>query len=828
MPDALHALPETEKAAAAEALTHFLISLQTPDATPPSGMNAAAMEAGRQLYHEIGCVMCHAPVDLPAGKASDPTAAEALAQLKATSVPLGDLARKFSVPGLAEFLRDPLKARPAGRMPAMKLSTSEAESVAMWLVRAQTADGPPQQIAGLKYEYYEKELPELPEFDRLKPDAVGIAAQISLAPAKQKNGYALRFIGTLTAPTEGEYTFFTESDDGSRLFIDGQQIVDNGGTHPKQTREGKIRLKAGPHAVTVTYFDSGGDTALEVMWQGPGLAKATIPPGALTHDGQPMLPLGHAPFSVDTAKAARGKELFAQFNCASCHAGTDVPGKKARALVALKARQPAGCISPVAKAGVPRFELTDRQRIVIQAALGNQEVLAVALEPEQQIRRTLTVLNCYSCHSRDRRGGADGLRRDYFTSVGEVDLGDEGRIPPHLHGVGAKLRPEWIKSVLTEGGAVRPYMATRMPQFGEKNVEHLPALFDEADARPEAAPQPDVFAPGVAADSNKFGRKLIGVGGLSCIACHNFAGNKSLGIPAVDLATTGQRLKWDWFRRYLLDPQALRPGTRMPAFWPGGVAPNKEIAGGDAERQIFSIWGYLARKNFTDLPAGLVQGKQELVPTNEAVIYRNFIEGGGPRAIGVGYPEKANLCFDANEVRLALIWQGAFIDAAKHRNGRGQGYEKPLGTNVVQAPPGAPFAMLDSESAPWPDKVGKDAGYQFRGYRLDDRQRPTFRYTFAGIEVEDFSEAISGPDETSLRRTLTLRATSPVTNLYFRAAVAGKIESEADGTFLVGETLKLKFPGAKAVVRRIGDQSELLVPVAIANGEGTLTEEISW
>src|SRR5207244_5253844 len=112
-------------------------------------------------------------------------------------------------------------------------------------------------------------------------------------------------------------------------------------------------------------------------------------------------------------------------------------------------------------------------------------------------------------------------------------------IPPHLNGVGAKLRPEWIKSVLTEGATVRPYMATRMPQFGELNVRHLVDAFEKADARPGAAPQPDVFAPGVASDSNKVGRVLIGTTGLSCVQCHMFAGNKSLGVPALDLATAG-------------------------------------------------------------------------------------------------------------------------------------------------------------------------------------------------------------------------------------------------------------------------------------------------
>jgi cytochrome c2 len=536
--------------------------------------------------------------------------------------------------------------------------------------------------------------------------------------------------------------------------------------------------------------------------------------------------VGDAEFAVDAAKAARGKELFASLNCAACHQ-IDAPGKKARPLAELKGRQPAGCLNVKPKEGVPHFELTDRQRVVILAQLGAQGGLGEALTPEQQIVRTMTALNCFACHSRDRRGGSEGLRREYFTTVGEVDLGDEGRIPPQLNGLGAKLRPEWIKTVLTEGGAVRPYMATRMPQFGERNVGHLPDLFEKADARPDAQPQPDVFAPGVAADANKFGRKLVGVGGLTCIACHNFAGNKSLGVPALDLSTAGQRLKWDWFRRYLLDPQSLRPGTRMPAFWPEGVATNKAVLGGDTEKQISAIWGYLARKNFTDLPPGLIQGKQELVADTEAIIYRNFIEGAGSRAIGVGYPEKANLAFDANDMRLALIWQGAFIDAAKHRTGRGQGYEKPLGSNVVQGPPGASLAILDSESAEWPKESGKSAGWQFHGYTLDSKQRPAFRYSWRDFAIEDFAVPVPTDTDPDLKRTITIHAATPADRLFFRAAVADKIE-EKDGVFLVGEKLKLKFPGAKPLVRQSGGKFELLVPVAFTGQDAKIVEEISW
>ncbi len=833
MPDSLHGLDAAKKSEVAEALTHYLVSLQKPDASRQAGASGAVIAAGKALYHTVGCVQCHAPDELPASAANNPNAKTELEQLQQTSVPLGPLAAKYPVNELAAFLKDPLNARPSGRMPSLKLNDAEARAIAKYLVREQTPAGEAVKLGGLQYEYYEENLPELPEFDRLEAKTAGNVDTFTSKVAERKGNFALRFRGTLSAAKEGEYRFWTRSDDGSRLFIDGQQIVENGGIHPAQDRDGKVKLTAGDHAIEVVYFDGGGQTEFKVSWQPPGGKREEIPADVLSHEGQPMMPLGSGPFVVDATKAAQGANHYISMQCAQCHgdlpatATIDALTPTGKPLAQLRARQPSGCLATKPSANAPQFEINDRQRVVLLATLQNQALLAEPLEPGAQIKRTMTTLNCYACHQRDRRGGAEGLHREYFASAGEVDLGDEGRIPPHLNHAGAKLQPDWIKQVLVEGAAVRPYMATRMPQFGADNVGHLPALFEKADAKAEAQPAPDVWAQGMAGDANKFGRKLLGTTGMSCIACHNLGGNQSLGVPALDLGTVGPRLKWDWFRRYLLDPQELRPGTRMPSFWPAGVSVNKDVLAGDTEKQILSIWAYLARKNFTDLPPGLVRGKQEILAQGEAVMYRNFIDGGGPRAIGVGYPEKANLAFDAEGMRLALIWQGSFIDAARHRTGRGQGFEKPLGTNVLQGPAGPAFAILESDSAPWPKDTGKVAGYQFHGYRLDAQRRPAFRYSFHEVQIEDYPIAIGADPDVSFQRTITLRSEKPADRLYFRAAVADKI-TEKDGAFLIGETLRLKFPGAKPILRNSEGKTELLVPITFAGKDAKFVEEITW
>jgi hypothetical protein len=219
------------------------------------------------------------------------------------------------------------------------------------------------------------------------------------------------------------------------------------------------------------------------------------------------------------------------------------------------------------------------------------------------------------------------------------------------------------------------------------------------------------------------------------------------------------------------------------------------------------------------------------MPAKSAIIYRNFIDGAGARAIGVGYPEKVSLAFDANDLRLALLWQGAFMDAARHWTDRGVGYEQPLGDNVLKLPAGVPFAVLADEKAAWPTAPAKEQGFRFRGYRLSEDDRPTFLYQFTGVEVEDLPQAVAGKDAQqggSFRRTFHLKAGQTVDRLYYRAAVGKKIASAGDGWYRVDSWTTRVEGGGKPIVRESAGQMELLVPVPFPGGQAQLTQQYVW
>jgi hypothetical protein len=435
----------------------------------------------------------------------------------------------------------------------------------------------------------------------------------------------------------------------------------------------------------------------------------------------------------------------------------------------------------------------------------------------------MKTFNCYACHERDKLGGPEEGLNKHFTTT-QPEMGDEGRIPPPLDGVGAKLNQAYFKTLFDKGAHDRTYMNTRMPRFGDSSVGHLAGLWDKLDPIEPVAKIDFSEPPGrIRAQA----RTLLGNQNLSCVKCHTFNGNKAEGIQAMDLVTMTSRLKRDWFHRYLVNPIAFRPGTRMPAAWPNGQSFFPELLGGKMESQIEGIWLYLLDGTKAQTPPGVLKASIPLVAEKEAVIYRNFIQGAGPRAIGVGYPEKINLAFDANDLRIAMIWQGSFIDAKRHWTDRGTGFEPPAGDNILSLAEGISFAALPGPTDAWPALKARDAtGYQFRGYRLSRDQRPTFLYTAAGIQVEDTPGA--GSQNGALKRTFILTTEKAIDNLYYRAAVGNKIVETGKGEFKLDSGAKIKIEGLTAKLREVGGKQEVLVPITFTNGQAKFSQEYIW
>jgi mono/diheme cytochrome c family protein len=529
----------------------------------------------------------------------------------------------------------------------------------------------------------------------------------------------------------------------------------------------------------------------------------------------------------DAERIAAGRAEFAARGCAHCHALADPLRAAAPSPKPLATLDPTrGCLGEAAGSW-PRYALTAEQRTDLAAALRDH---AAPRTDEQRLQQMLVSNHCTACHQRDGLAGIADDRQRFFTSR-DASLGEDGRLPPTLTLVGAKLQRGWLRDAIAHGQMARPYLRTRMPAFGPDLAERLTGLLANTDTLPPVAiaplPEDDKQRRAV----TDLGRTLVGDKGMNCITCHTFAGDQVGTMGAIDLVdSTGQRLRPEWFAHFLREPFRFRPGTLMPRFFVDGTSVRPELADGDAARQIDAMWHYLAEGRNVGKPSGMRHPPIELVVDREAVLLRRSAQHTGKRAISVGLPHAVNLTFDAERLAMNQIWWGRFVDAAPVWTSQGSGQVHLLGKPRHALPNGPAFAILAGRDDAWPAADRRELGHRFLGYDLDAMQRPTFRYTCGPVEIADAPieqpvelPAGAGAEARSrLRRTWTFRS-DQATTLQFRAALDARIDDLGDGLVQVGASLRLRLPPASFRILPAGEQRELRVEIVVPPTGATLS-----
>lgn len=160
---------------------------------------------------------------------------------------------------------------------------------------------------GLKVAYFDStpQNASVEAMEEMTSAADGVAEQIGLnVPlTTKKDDYALQFSGIVNVPTDGDWKLRLTSDDGSRLYLDGELLIDNDGNHGMVEKVGEIPLSAGPHSLLVNYFNSQGGQGLRVEWEGPGVERGPIDSAYLTHGGSLPVPRPPIPTFESTVKA---------------------------------------------------------------------------------------------------------------------------------------------------------------------------------------------------------------------------------------------------------------------------------------------------------------------------------------------------------------------------------------------------------------------------------------------------------------------------------------------------------------------------------------------
>jgi hypothetical protein len=270
-----------------------------------------------------------------------------------------------------------------------------------------------------------------------------------------------------------------------------------------------------------------------------------------------------------------------------------------------------------------------------------------------------------------------------------------------------------------------------------------------------------------------------------------------------------------------------------------------DIEKGDMHRQIDAIWAYLGAGTKVAAPSGLVvTGSRLLIPGDEPIVFRTFLDGVSAHAILVGFKEGTHVAFDANRVRSVVAWTGDFIGTEAAWEGRGGMYAKIPSPDQVLFPSGPPLAVLPSLTEHWPDDVPKakmgtnraPEGWRFLGYRYDDKRMATFLYRAGAVHVEESPSSDFRQFGGCLIRRYRFSSGEEVNNLYFRVA-AGKKVREKDGVFTLDDRLTYRIkaaPESKPQLRTVNGQEELIVPIVFGppasdkEREAKLELELTW
>jgi hypothetical protein len=189
--------------------------------------------------------------------------------------------------------------------------------------------GQGKDLAELRYRYYRGAWQKLPDFAALTPESEAPLPRnfFSLTPRTANETFGFVFQGRLLVPTAGKYTFYLDSDDGSRLTVAGREVLLHDGIHGTgKEKVATLELPAGALPIQLEYFQNIFGLGLRVAWSGPGFKRRLLS----STDSEAFAPVDFTQFIKSRGAEVLGKEHYAAYQRLKKH------------FEALKKEQPAG------------------------------------------------------------------------------------------------------------------------------------------------------------------------------------------------------------------------------------------------------------------------------------------------------------------------------------------------------------------------------------------------------------------------------------------------------------------------------------------------------
>lgn len=297
--------------------------------------------------------------------------------------------------------------------------------------------------------------------------------------------------------------------------------------------------------------------------------------------------------------AARGALLAESLDCGSCHPG--LPGSRAQGpsleSIFEKNWEQAGCVSLEEKRPhLPKMNYLEGER---ESLLRFAEQGASSLKqdhPAEFAARQISSKNCAACHALDEI--ASGLHAHHSSTAHWISDSptlknrmDQSR--PSLTFMGEMLYSSYIQDVLNGSAQprARPWLGMRMPVF---STYAAPLATGMANLHGFAASEPEKFTPDPALV--KIGRELIGEDGFGCTTCHGWddqSATAAFEVGAVDFSLSPDRIRKEFYHRWMDHPASITPSTKMPKYSEGNRSKRFDILEGDAHKQYEAIWHWM-------------------------------------------------------------------------------------------------------------------------------------------------------------------------------------------------------------------------------------------
>jgi len=308
------------------------------------------------------------------------------------------------------------------------------------------------------------------------------------------------------------------------------------------------------------------------------------------------------PSDFPKGDATKGMAIASELNCGSCHAGTGAMNVTLANTDAIFAKDWAatGCVSPHPGPKAPKLALTDDDRAALVAFSKKGTAPLTRNVPAEYAASKLESLRCTSCHGMD--GHPSKLDTTHVESKslvahvkGENEKLDQSR--PHLTYIGEMLHASFIEGMIngtptSTGIRPRPWLDMRMPAFHSYSsglASGLARIHGVEPGKPEA--------PQVDAALAEIGKKIASNDGFGCTTCHGVGTMKptaAFEVEGINFALAHERLRKEWFIRWMDNPPSVTPATKMPRYSEDGKSQRPELDG-DAAKQFDAIWNYIQK-----------------------------------------------------------------------------------------------------------------------------------------------------------------------------------------------------------------------------------------